>query len=110
MTGWRSRAYRNQVELSMAAAACLRWAQIAKSDREAVHSGVIRATSWAHGDSQDGTRRHQFFLEPPSEQAHLPAEQPWWRRDHGFRLRMRTRAGRAILANRRGKGRASLSA
>ena len=29
---------------------------------------------------------------------------------HGFRLRMRTRAGRAILATRRGKGRDKLSA
>ena len=29
---------------------------------------------------------------------------------HGFRLRMRTRAGRAILSSRRGKGRAKLSA
>jgi large subunit ribosomal protein L34 len=29
---------------------------------------------------------------------------------HGFRLRMRTRAGRAILANRRRKGRVELSA
>ena len=29
---------------------------------------------------------------------------------HGFRLRMRTRAGRAILASSRGKGRARLSA
>ncbi|GAA1171853.1 hypothetical protein GCM10009584_10970 [Ornithinimicrobium humiphilum] len=29
---------------------------------------------------------------------------------HGFRLRMRTRAGRAILAARRRKGRSSISA
>ncbi|WP_067493886.1 50S ribosomal protein L34 [Actinoplanes sp. TFC3] len=29
---------------------------------------------------------------------------------HGFRLRMRTRAGRAILSGRRTKGRAKLSA
>ncbi|GAA0517167.1 hypothetical protein GCM10010390_19250 [Streptomyces mordarskii] len=47
LTGWRNRAYRNQVELSMAAAACLRWARITGEttcDREAVHSGVLRAT------------------------------------------------------------------
>ncbi|MDT4996278.1 MAG: large subunit ribosomal protein [Pseudonocardiales bacterium] len=29
---------------------------------------------------------------------------------HGFRLRMRTRAGRAIIASRRRKGRGELSA
>lgn len=28
---------------------------------------------------------------------------------HGFRLRMRTRAGRAVLSNRRRKGRAKIS-
>jgi large subunit ribosomal protein L34 len=31
-------------------------------------------------------------------------------RTHGFRLRMRTRAGRAIIAARRRKGRSELSA
>lgn len=30
-------------------------------------------------------------------------------RTHGFRLRMRTRAGRAIVSNRRRKGRKSLT-
>ncbi|MGY8813482.1 MAG: 50S ribosomal protein L34 [Gammaproteobacteria bacterium] len=32
------------------------------------------------------------------------------KRRHGFRLRMRTKAGRQIIKNRRSKGRASLSA
>jgi large subunit ribosomal protein L34 len=32
------------------------------------------------------------------------------KRKHGFRARMRTRAGRAILKARRSKGRAKLSA
>ena len=31
-------------------------------------------------------------------------------RVHGFRLRMRTRAGRAIVSTRRGKGRRKLTA
>ena len=31
-------------------------------------------------------------------------------RKHGFRARMRTRAGRAILSNRRAKGRSEISA
>ncbi len=65
LTGWRSRAYRKQVELSMAAAACLRWAQIASGDRKAVHSGVNTSYSWAHGDSQDGTPQYRFISGAP---------------------------------------------
>jgi len=111
LTGWRSPAYRNQVELSMAAAACLRWAQIASGDREAVQSGVTASYSWAHGDSQDGTRHHRFdFWSPRVSKRTFQPNNRRRAKTHGFRLRMRTRAGRAILANRRAKGRASLSA
>jgi large subunit ribosomal protein L34 len=50
---------------------------------------------------------------PLGEQVSKRTFQPNNRRrakTHGFRLRMRTRAGRAVLAARRRKGRASISA
>ena len=56
------------------------------------------------------------FLTPAPIRSHLVSKrtfQPNNRRrahTHGFRLRMRTRAGRSILSSRRRKGRARLAA
>jgi large subunit ribosomal protein L34 len=55
-------------------------------------------------------------LRPPPDERNIVSKrtfQPNNRRrakTHGFRLRMRTRAGRSILAARRRKGRSELSA
>ena len=70
-------------------------------------SGIART----HGDGQT-TPRHPS-IHPWSPPVSKRTFQPNNRRrakTHGFRLRMRTRAGRAILAARREKGRARLSA
>ena len=67
--------------------------------------------SWAHGDSQDGTPQPTiYFWSPRVSKRTFQPNNRRRAKTHGFRLRMRTRAGRAILANRRGKGRAELSA
>jgi len=67
--------------------------------------------SWAHGDSQvDTPRTTDSFWSPRVSKRTFQPNNRRRAKTHGFRLRMRTRAGRAILANRRGKGRASLSA
>lgn len=50
-------------------------------DREAVHSGVLRATRGRTVTARRCPATHTSFLEPPSEQAHLPAEQPSSRED-----------------------------
>lgn len=61
------------------------------------------------------TRRATPYPEPSSLEHSVSKRtfQPNNRRrakTHGFRLRMRTRAGRAIVNNRRNKGRARLAA
>ena len=49
-------------------------------------------------------------LEPPVSKRTFQPNNRRRAKTHGFRLRMRTRAGRAILASRRNKGRRELSA
>ena len=60
-------------------------------------TSVIRQTPWIHWSETVSKRTFQ-----PNNRRRA--------KKHGFRLRMRTRAGRAILAARRGKGRTELSA
>jgi len=59
----------------------------------------------AHGSPVTGSSRSQDM----SKRTFQPNNRRR-ARTHGFRTRMRTRAGRAILAARRGKGRTRLSA
>jgi ribosomal protein L34 len=64
-----------------------------------------------HGDGQ--SMSHDPSIDLWSPRVSKRTFQPNNRRrakTHGFRLRMRTRAGRAIMATRRSKGRARLSA
>ncbi|MBR7824804.1 50S ribosomal protein L34 [Actinospica sp. MGRD01-02] len=49
-------------------------------------------------------------LEPPVSKRTFQPNNRRRAKTHGFRLRMRTRAGRAILSSRRAKGRRELSA
>lgn len=58
---------------------------------------------------REGTNRKKSRRQSMSKRTFQPNNRRRAKK-HGFRLRMRTRAGRAILSNRRGKGRAKLSA
>ena len=72
------------------------------------YQGEITRT---HGDGQATPRHPTIHLRSP--RVSKRTFQPNNRRrakTHGFRLRMRTRAGRAILATRRAKGRTNISA
>jgi large subunit ribosomal protein L34 len=70
---------------------------------------------WVSPARRQAATETQYFGEPVSGDSVVSKRtfQPNNRRrakTHGFRLRMRTRAGRAILAARRRKGRKALSA
>jgi large subunit ribosomal protein L34 len=69
---------------------------------EAPHGAVT-----GHRDLED---RIRICLEPPVSKRTFQPNNRRRAKTHGFRLRMRTRAGRAIISARRGKGRRNLSA
>jgi large subunit ribosomal protein L34 len=56
-----------------------------------------------------GTDTAAHFLEPQVSKRTFQPNNRRRHKKHGFRLRMRTRAGRAILAARRRKGRAEIA-
>ena len=89
----------------------------AQPDRLGLH-GLADSGRIGHRQPHNGSRAGVVMasdrpLQPTENLVSKRTFQPNNRRrakTHGFRLRMRTRAGRAILARRRGKGRAELSA
>jgi large subunit ribosomal protein L34 len=62
------------------------------------------------GQSHHGCQRHTSNTETDVTKRTFQPNNRKRAKVHGFRLRMRTRAGRAILAARRRKGRAEISA
>jgi len=74
-----------------------------------VGDSVDPGASTALHRTRDVSSEQQLLETPVSKRTFQPNNRRR-AKTHGFRLRMRTRAGRAILAARRRKGRGELSA
>lgn len=80
-----------------------RWGTFPKPSGAAWVGGASRSASTTRGHPRKRHRRElvsKRTYQPNNRRRH---------KVHGFRLRMRTRAGRAILSTRRRKGRRSLA-
>ena len=85
------------------------YAPVSNRDEELTNGHRVQSDDRADGAGACGRQDEERFAVAKGKRTFQPNNRRR-ARVHGFRLRMRTRAGRAIVSNRRRKGRRSLTA